>query len=305
MAVANVLFARNDRVGMPLSLRRPVSDGKTWESCGSIIPMRIIQTAVGKNQVPLTGYLQDFTQDGGIRNIRPTVVICPGGGYRFRSERERDPVALHFLSMSYNVFILDYSVQKNASSLNPLIEASEAIVKIREHAVEWMCDPHGIAIMGFSAGGHLAASLAVLHDHARLAELTDTKGGLNRPDAAILCYPVISTKEEICHKESADWVSGGSEEDRKLLSLEDQVTETSVPCFIWHTVTDASVPVENSMHFASALKAKDIPFALHLFTEGNHGLSMCNHEVGTPHQGCQAWVGLCSTWLNDRFEHEL
>ncbi len=267
--------------------------------------MRIIQTPVGKNQVPLTGYLQDFTQDGGIRNIRPTVVICPGGGYRFRSERERDPVALHFLSMSYNVFILDYSVQQEASNLNPLIEASEAIVKIRDHAVDWMCDPNSIAIVGFSAGGHVAASLATLHDHPRLQALTDTKGGLNRPDAAILCYPVISTKEGIGHKESADWVSGKSEEDRALFSLEDQVTETTAPCFIWHTVTDASVPVENSMQFASALRAKEIPFALHLFTEGDHGLSMCTHEVGTPHQVCKAWVGLASSWLNDRFDHVL
>lgn len=272
---------------------------------GSICGMRIIQTAVGKNQVPLTGYLQDFTQDGGIRNIRPTVVICPGGAYRFRSERERDPVALHFLAMSYNVFILDYSVLKEASMLNPLIEASDAIIKIREHAVAWMCDPHAIAILGFSAGGHVAASLATLHDHPRLQALFDTKGGLNRPDAAVLCYPVISSKEPICHQESIDWVSGKSEEDRLLFSLEDQVTTTTVPSFIWHTASDESVPVENSMHFASALKAKGIDFALHIFTQGDHGLSMSNHEVGTPNQACQAWVGLASTWLNDRFDHEL
>ena len=281
------------------------TNGNNQVSCGSIFSMRIIQIAVGKNEGSLTGYLQDFTQDGGIRNIRPSVVICPGGAYRFRSERERDPVALHFLSMSYNVFILDYSVLKDASALNPLIEASEAIIKIREHAVQWMCDPHGIAIMGFSAGGHVAASLATLHDHPRLLSVFDTKGGLNRPDAAVLCYPVISTKAGIGHQESADWVSGNNEEDRLLFSLEDQVTESTVPCFIWHTVTDASVPVENSMHFASALRAKNVPFALHLFTEGTHGLSMCNHEVGTPNHACQAWVGLCSTWLNDRFEHTL
>ncbi len=296
---------RKNKTSNPILFYPLDSDRKKSASCGSIFTMRIIQIAVGKNQGSLTGYLQDFTQDGGIRNIRPTVVICPGGGYRFLSERERDPVALHFLSMSYNVFILDYSVQEDASSLNPLIEASEAIIKIREHAVEWMCDPHGIAILGFSAGGHVAASLATLHDHPRLQSVSDTQGGLNRPDAAVLCYPVISTKQGIGHQESADWVSGKDEEDRKLFSLEDQVTDTTVPCFIWHTVADASVPVENSMHFASALKAKDVPFALHLFTDGNHGLSMCNHEVGSPNGACQAWVGLCSTWLNDRFEHDL
>lgn len=267
--------------------------------------MRIIQVAVGKNQVTLTGYLQDFTQDGGIRNIRPVVVICPGGAYRFHSERERDPVALHFLAMGYNVFILDYSVQAEAASLNPLLEASEAIMKIREHAVAWMCDPNAIAIMGFSAGGHVAASLATLHNHPRLLALLDTKKGLNRPDAAVLCYPVISTKKDIGHQESADWVSGKNEEDRAFFSLEDQVSEDTVPCFLWHTVSDESVPVENSMLFATQLRAKKVPFALHLFSEGDHGLSMSNHEVGTPNQACQAWVGLCSTWLNDRFDHEL
>ncbi|HPB41777.1 MAG TPA: alpha/beta hydrolase, partial [Sphaerochaeta sp.] len=86
--------------------------------------MRIIQTAVGPKRVPLTGYLQDMTMDGGIRNIRPTIIVCPGGGYTFRSERERDPVALHFLAMSYNVFILDYSVGEDAGDLNPLLELS-------------------------------------------------------------------------------------------------------------------------------------------------------------------------------------
>jgi acetyl esterase/lipase len=266
--------------------------------------MKIIQTAVGKNQVPLTGYLQNFTQDGGIRNIRPSVVICPGGAYRFLSERERDPVALYFLSLGYNVFILDYSVKEEASNLNPLIEASDAIIKIREHAVPWMCDPYHIAIMGFSAGGHVAASLAILHDHPRLKAVFDTKNGLNRPDAAILCYPVISTGE-FGHQESADWVSGKKEEDRALFSLENQVTSTTVPTFIWHTVTDASVPVENSLLLATALQKNKVPFELHLFGEGDHGLSMCTHEVGTPNQACHQWVALCTTWLNGQFDFTL
>jgi acetyl esterase/lipase len=266
--------------------------------------MKIIQTAVGKNQVPLTGYLQDFTQDGGVRNIRPSVVICPGGGYRYRSERERDPVALYFLSLGYNVFILDYSVQEAASDLNPLIEASDAIIKIREHAVQWRCDPYHIAILGFSAGGHVAASLAILHDHERLKAVFDTKNGLNRPDAAILCYPVVTTGE-FCHKVSADWVSGNKEEDRLLFALENQVTDSTVPCFIWHTVTDASVPVENSLMLANALQKHKVMYELHLFSEGNHGLSMCNEEVRTPNQACHQWIGLCTTWLNAFFDFTL
>lgn len=252
----------------------------------------------------MTGYLQSFTQDGGVRNIRPSIVICPGGAYRFLSERERDPVALYFLSLGYNVFILDYSLQHEASHLNPLIEASDAIIKIREHAVPWMCDPHHIAIMGFSAGGHVAASLAILHDHPRLKAVFDTKDGLNRPDAAVLCYPVISTGV-FGHQESADWVSGKQEADRALFCLENHVSASTVPSFIWHTVTDASVPVENSLQLASAMQRHHVPYELHVFSEGVHGLSLCNQEVGTPNVACRQWVALCTTWLNDRFDFAL
>lgn len=266
--------------------------------------MRIIQTAVGPNQVPLTGYLQDTTSDGGLRNIRPSVVICPGGAYRFLSERERDPVALHFLHMGYNVFILDYSVQEEAKDLNPLLEASDALIKIREHALSWMCDPTRIAIIGFSAGGHLAASLAILHNHEAVVSRQTVKDENNRPDAAILCYPVISSGE-YAHQESLGWVSGGDEELRKLFSLENQVSASTSPMFIWHTVADASVPVENSMLLALSLRRENVSFELHLFEQGSHGLSMCTEEVGTPHPGCRRWVDLASTWLNNRFHHTL
>jgi acetyl esterase/lipase len=285
---------------------RKIGEGLCNFSCGyaTIAPMRIIQIAVGPNQVPLTGYLQDITSDGGIRNIRPCVVICPGGAYRFRSERERDPVALHFLNMSYNVFILDYSVQKEASQLNPLLEASDALIKIREHALAWMCDPTRIAILGFSAGGHLAASLAILHKHPLLAEKLSIVDENNKPDAAVLCYPVISGGE-YAHKESLDWVSGGDAKLRSLMSLENQVTKDASPIFLWHTVTDPSVPVENSLHLAAALRKEGVPFELHLFESGDHGLSMCTEEVGTPHPACRAWVDLASTWLNNRFNHTL
>jgi acetyl esterase/lipase len=206
--------------------------------------------------------------------------------------------------MSYNVFILDYSVQEEAKDFNPLLEASDALIKIREHALAWMCDPTRIAIIGFSAGGHLAASLAILHNHEMVVSRQTIKDENNRPDAAILCYPVISGGE-YAHKESLEWVSGGDEKLRTLFSLENQVTASTSPMFIWHTVTDASVPVENSMQLALSLRREQVPFELHLFEQGSHGLSMCTQEVGTPHPACRQWVDLASTWLNSRFHHTL
>lgn len=242
--------------------------------------------------------------DGGIRNIRPTIIICPGGGYTFRSERERDPVALHFLAMSYNVFILDYSVGEDATDLNPLLELSDALMRIRENAVRWMCDPTRVAVIGFSAGAHLAASIATLHNHKRVREVHNVVDSNNKADAVILCYPVISSGE-YAHKGSFEQLTQGSAELTELLSLEKQVTEEATPAFIWHTVTDAAVPMENSLLLAQAYRKAKVPFELHLFEEGDHGLSMCTEEVGTPHAGVRPWVDLATNWLNLRFMHNL
>ncbi len=262
--------------------------------------MRIIQTAVGPNQVPLTGYLQEITNDGGIRNIRPSVVILPGGGYRYRSARERDPVAMHFLAQSYNVFILDYSVEEEAGSLNPLLEASAALIKIREHALAWMCDPTRVAVIGFSAGGHLAASIGILHDHRMVTDVQKVVDQNNRPDALILCYPVIND-----HQGSLDLVSGGDGQLRDLMLLDRHVTVTTSPAFIWHTMTDPAVPVENTLDLIKAYRAAGVSCEAHLFESGGHGLSMCTEEVGTPHPGARQWVDLATAWLNTRFHHVL
>ncbi len=263
--------------------------------------MKVVQICVGPKQVPLVGYLQEYVPDGGIKNIRPSVVVCPGGGYRNRSWREGEHVAMQFLAQGYNAFILEYSVFPDCMDLESLKEASEALVAIRSHATAWLCDPNRIALMGFSAGGHLAASLACLYDMPLIAQPDQ----LNRPDALILCYPVITTKSGHCHQGSVEKITGGDENLIRLLSLEDQVGEHHPPTFLWHTVSDGSVPVENSMWYASSLYAHHIPFEMHLFPEGKHGLSTCDKEVNTPDEAVRPWLSLCLSWLSRQFDYGL
>jgi len=253
--------------------------------------MHLVSAHVGRNNVLVKGYIHEPIQ-GNQADEKPAILICPGGAYRFRSWTEEDPVALHFLAIGYNVFLLSYSVKEDASDLHPLEEASEAIVQIRLHQHDWYCDPHKIVVMGFSAGAHVAGSLANLYALPFLGH----KEKENRPDACILCYPVI-TMGKYAHAESRKWVTGGKKELIDLLSLENQVHDATPPTFIWHTFSDNSVPVENSLVYANALRMHGVPFDLHVFSEGKHGQSMCNQEVGSSHKVDAVWVSLCDNWL--------
>lgn len=251
----------------------------------------------------VVGHLHDvYPAEMPNRDKRPCVVIYPGGGYMFLSEREADPPAMAFFAKGYNVFVLYYSIKEKAKDFGPLLDGSLTLLKIRENSEEWNILPEKIAVCGFSAGAHAAASLGTLWDEPDLKTKIDTKGGQNRPNAMILCYPVI-TMGEYAHMESARTVCGGtiSQEKAHLFSLENQVSKDTPPTFLWHTYEDASVPVENTMLFAAALRKKQVPFECHIFQKGQHGLSLCNEEVNTPNQHCAEWFPLCAEWLGDLF----
>lgn len=243
------------------------------------------------------GYLQDDYNTLAAHKVRPALVICPGGAYRWRSDREKDPPAFEFLSMGYQVFILEYSCGDQAGGFRPLRELAETVRLLRERHEEWNIDPEKIAVMGFSAGGHLAASLGAFWNDFKLALPAGA-----RPDALILCYPVVSTRES-AHEESAEWVSGGDPALREKLHLWDRVTEAFPPTFMWHGGEDVVVPPENSLLLAVELKRHKVPFEYHLFGSGIHGISTCTQEVETLDEVCQAWLPLCKTWLNRRFQY--
>lgn len=225
---------------------------------------------------------------------RPAVLVLPGGGYDHLSTRESDPPALQFAAAGYHVFILHYSVGEKARNCQPLRDAEAALAAIRGHAREWGVLPDRIAVCGFSAGGHLALSTAVL-------SLPEKPAGQQRPDAVILAYPVV-TAGEYAHRGSFVRLTGTDDPAKHAeFGLETKIGPGLPPMFVWHCVPDTVVPVENSLLLVSALQAARVPYEAHIFTRGGHGLSLCTAEVGydQPHQA--AWMPLALDWLEGTF----
>lgn len=269
----------------------------------------ILDGKTGAEHSTLTNSAQGTSQNGSADSCRkrPAVLVLPGGGYAFTSPREAEPIALQFNAAGYHAFVLDYSVAP-AKHPQPLLDAARAMCIIRENAEEWGIYSDKIAVCGFSAGGHLAASLGVHWDKKYLENVEGIEIGKNRPDALILCYPVI-TSGEYAHRGSFINLLGENPNSELLyeMSLENHVSEKTPTAFIWHTFTDASVPVENSLLFAQALREKNVPFELHIYPEGPHGLSLANEETAegrpdyiSPH--IAGWMKLCKEWLRLQFK---
>lgn len=209
----------------------------------------------------------------------PAMLVIPGGAYCFVAPSEAEPVALEFYNSGYNAFVLTYTVNPlvmEPLGMQPLSDASRAVRYIRKNADTFHIEPEKLAVCGFSAGGHLSASLCV-HWQDVDDPSPEYAGISNRPSAAILSYPVI-TSGEYAHRGSFDALLGKEPDPERLhyMSLETQVTDKTPPCFLWQTAEDDAVPVENSYLFAKACKAAGVPFAHHVFTSGQHGLSLAN-----------------------------
>ncbi len=256
----------------------------------------------------VTAYLH--TPISEIRNPRtayPSVIICAGGGYEFTSQCDKDPIAFGYLAAGYNTFILDYSCLEEAKNFNPLKELSATVMAIRANATEWACHPNQIAVVGFSAGGHLACSLATMWNHPEFTAGFDNQGEANRPDAIVLSYPVI-TADEHAHVKSIEFVSGETDktsEKFQLFSLDKRVHKNMPPVFVWHTVADTYVPVENTIKLITALQKNKISYECHLFPTGGHALTSCTHETGTHNAHNRQWFDLSINWLNKTFNYKL
>lgn len=259
----------------------------------------------------LVTYIQDDTDALAVRQ-RPLVLLCPGGGYGRTSDREAESVALQFLAMGYHAAVLRYSC---APSRYPtaLLELAASVRLIRENEERWHVSPGKIVIQGCSAGGHLAACYCMFWKQDWLRErigLGQADGELLRPAGMLLCYPVI-TSGEFAHRGSFENLlgyvgetleTGPSGELLQLLSLENQVNEDVPPVFIWHTYTDQSVPVENSLLLVGALRRAGIPTEFHMYPRGAHGLALATSLTQTSdgrcvQPECASWLALARTWL--------
>ncbi len=237
----------------------------------------------------------------------PAVLVCPGGGYAMTSEREAEAVALPYFAAGYEVFVLRYSA--TAGHPVPLLEVCGAIAYIRANAASLHVDPDKIAVMGFSAGAHLAASASTLWHLPLISQTLGIEQAAGKPNASILCYPVI-TSGKFAHRGSFLHLLKDQAEDEALLtlySLEKQVSEQTPPAFLWHTASDDGVPVENSLLYAAALSEKKIPFELHIFPHGPHGMATadrCSNHPDAAHMidaRVARWMPLSIEWLDGVF----
>jgi len=235
--------------------------------------------------------------------LYPALLIIPGGAYARVSEREAEPMAFSYMRMGYSCFCLEYSVAP-LSYPTALREAAMAMLYIRENWDYLHIDPSKVSALGCSAGGHLCGCLATLFESSDIADLMKGSKYRVRPDAVIFCYPVITTGEKT-HERSAANISARNKKLREQLSLEKCVRPDSPPAFIWHTRTDETVPVANSLLLASAYEAKDLPFELHIYANGIHGMSVGGDTVyrtdAVPY--CSAdmpgWLDQSVRWLRE------
>lgn len=246
------------------------------------------------NDIPtITPYLPDGTNATGA-----AMVICPGGGYAGLAPHEGNDYALWLNQHGITCFVLKYRLGSHGYHYPAEFEdVTRAMRWTRAHAAEYQIDPHRIGIMGSSAGGHLAATL-LTHFDAGNSNATDAiERQSSRPDLGILCYAVI-TMGEFTHQGSKQNLLGKNPAPElvKLLSNELQVTPNTPPCFLWTTFEDKTVPMENTMMFAEALRKNHVPFALHVYEKGGHGMGL---KAKPPFAHPHPWAADCLFWLKE------
>jgi acetyl esterase/lipase len=225
------------------------------------------------------------------------IVVCPGGGYGRLAPHEGHDIAVWLNSIGVTAFVLKYRLGPRYNHPAMLWDVQRALRTVRARANEWKLDPRRIGVMGFSAGGHLSSTAATHFDDGNPQASDPIDRVSSRPDVAILCYPVITLTAPYAHAGSRRNLLGDNPAAAliELLSNEKQVTARTPPIFLFHTVDDAGVPVENSMMFAEALRKNKVPYEMHLFEHGRHGVGLAKDDPAL-----SVWPKLLENWLRAR-----
>lgn len=262
-----------------------------------------ISRKLKNSEAIISAYIPENSEEININKKRETIIICPGGGYEFTSDREAEPIALKFVAQGFNAVVIRYSIAP-VRYPTALLELAETVRYVREKEKEWNVDTEKVIVCGFSAGGHLAGSLGVLWNNEIIEKYLDIKNEEVKPNAMILCYPVISSGE-FAHKGSFDSLLGEKEAkiSRENLSLEKLVSIETPKTFLWHTFDDGTVPVQNSLLFSNALASNKVQFELHIYPSGVHGLGLCeeitamNGRSEHINSHIASWFNLACQWI--------
>lgn len=264
-----------------------------WRS--RMIYERLTFDVMGRSVV-LDTYLEEGASD------KDSVLIFPGGGYAMLStEREGVAIAKAYYERGLNAFVFHYSVGPEFKYPTHLIDASFAITYIKSRAEDFGINPERIFTVGFSAGGHLSGSMAILHKDPEVLGALGIEKGDNKPCGSILCYPVVSAKVDT-HVGSFAMLSGKpfseiTDSEKDKLSLEANVDEDSAPVFIWHTSEDPTVPVLGSLRLTEAYYNIGRAVTLHVYPYGSHGIALANEETS---DGNATWIQpLAESWVDE------
>ena len=238
-------------------------------------------------QPTITPYLVPSNPPRGI------VLVLPGGGYSTRAPHESEVIAKFFNDMQLSSALVDYRVKDENRTeplgREPLMDCQRAIRLVRYYQEDWQVRPDRIAIIGFSAGGHLVATAGTQFDDGDKNSKNPEDHVSSRPDAMILCYAVTRLWDGILERMLG---ANPSDDDLAFFDCVNRVTENTPPAFIWHTVDDQVVSVDHSIRMTEALWKKSVPVELHLFPKGRHGLALAPDD---PYVG--QWKGLCKAWI--------
>ena len=245
----------------------------------------------------LTVYALDNSPEINMKRVRPAILVIPGGGYAMVSDREGESIAVSYLAHGFQAFVIKYSVAPEFRYPTAFREAAMAMIFIRENAKKYHVDPEQVAAIGFSAGGHLCGCLGNMFNSPDIADLRNCD--FVRPTAVVLSYPV-SVYGKYGHNDSFKNLTNSNEELSNKLALDGCVNKLSSPAFLWHTANDDVVPVIGTIDLARKYAENNVPFALHVFGEGPHGISTATEEVNSKNNHVAGWVDLSINWFKER-----